>query len=130
MSFNCYCLSNQEGKTYVGFTTDVEKRLRQHNGEIKGGAKATKGYQWVRILVVTGFPTQKSALQFEWKWKYLTRKAKGSSAVERRCNALLELLHNAVLFSSFENPLLILLEDSHLGSYFQDKDIPYGIVVG
>uniref|UniRef100_J3N5Z2 GIY-YIG domain-containing protein n=1 Tax=Oryza brachyantha TaxID=4533 RepID=J3N5Z2_ORYBR len=28
-------------RTYVGVTTDFPRRLRQHNGELKGGAKAS-----------------------------------------------------------------------------------------
>jgi hypothetical protein len=40
--YMCYALVNtQDRRTYVGYTTDPERRLRQHNGEIKGGAWAT-----------------------------------------------------------------------------------------
>ena len=95
MSFGCYCLVSETGTTYVGFSTNLDRRLRQHNGELVGGAKATHGGVWKRICSVAGFPDQRSALQFEWKWKYLTRKAKGS-AVERRCSALLILLNSEV----------------------------------
>jgi predicted GIY-YIG superfamily endonuclease len=135
MSFGCYCLVSTEGKTYVGFTTNVDRRLRQHNGEIAGGAKATRGGSWKRICTVAGFPTQQSALQFEWKWKHLSRKAKGATAVERRCCALYRLLNeekstsNAQPFSSYEGPLYILAEDADLQAYFQDKEIAYGIVI-
>lgn len=30
-----------DNATYVGATVDLNRRLRQHNGEIKGGAHAT-----------------------------------------------------------------------------------------
>jgi predicted GIY-YIG superfamily endonuclease len=41
-SFYVYLLvASSSGNTYVGATVNLDHRLRQHNGEIKGGAKAT-----------------------------------------------------------------------------------------
>lgn len=131
----CYCLVSDEGKTYVGFSTNVDRRLRQHNGEIQGGARATHGSSWKRILTVGDFPSHTSALQFEWKWKHLTRKIKGFSAVERRCKALVLLLNSeqstrkAEAFSSYEEPLTVLMEDPRVYPHLQDKELLYGIVV-
>ena len=51
--------------TYIGFTNDPAKRLRQHNGELVSGARRThKKRPWEMLLVLAGFPTQVSALQF------------------------------------------------------------------
>ncbi|XP_058734792.1 structure-specific endonuclease subunit slx1 [Vicia villosa] len=62
-------------KTYVGVTTNFPRRLRQHNGELKGGAKASRaGRPWVCACIVCGFTDRSEACVFESKWKALTRR--------------------------------------------------------
>ena len=40
-------VSDTSGGTYVGVTTDLERRLEQHNGVLPGGAKrTTRGRPW------------------------------------------------------------------------------------
>jgi len=84
--------------TYVGATISLDRRLRQHNKEIKGGAKITgakveQGYSWKRVCHVAGFPTWQAALQFEWRWKQLTRKQPpNKDTLIRRRGALAVLL--------------------------------------
>ena len=73
-----YFLLCTDGSTYIGATVDLERRLRQHNKEIKGGAHATgikvaSGKSWCRVCHVSGFPDWKSTLQFEWRWKQISR---------------------------------------------------------
>lgn len=93
-----YLLVSTHGNTYVGATVDLNRRLRQHNKEIKGGAVATgtrvsKGEIWVRACHVSGFPDWSAALQFEWRWKQLSRKLPLKMLpLERRLKALKELL--------------------------------------
>lgn len=69
----CYLLKSKKVKnrTYIGCTNNARRRLRQHNGELKGGARYTRGYRpWKKVLVVKGFKNQTHALQFEWAWKH------------------------------------------------------------
>ena len=41
--YNVYLLVNDKcNNTYVGITNNLERRIRQHNGEIKGGANNNK----------------------------------------------------------------------------------------
>jgi predicted GIY-YIG superfamily endonuclease len=44
--FGCYLLESKnpksKGRTYVGFTVNPRRRIRQHNGEIVNGAFKTK----------------------------------------------------------------------------------------
>jgi len=86
-------LASTDGrKTYVGATVDPYRRLRQHNGILSGGARATKGRAWKRVFLIGGFVEEKAALRFEWRWKYLTRQAPGDTFLERRSHALSLLL--------------------------------------
>ncbi len=57
-----------EGKrrTYVGWTTDLEKRLADHNAG--RGAKSTRGRQW-RLLYAEKYKTRSEALSREWHLK-------------------------------------------------------------
>lgn len=54
-------------KSYIGYTVDLHHRWRQHRGEIKGGAKRTRGWKdAVVVAFVTGFPDKNVAQSFEW----------------------------------------------------------------
>lgn len=101
MSYFVYLLyanASSGQQTYVGATVDLDHRLRQHNKEIKGGARATsaqveRGETWERVCHVAGFPTWNAALQFEWRWKQITRKLPARmEPLERRIQALRMLL--------------------------------------
>jgi structure-specific endonuclease subunit SLX1 len=97
MSF-VYLLVSGDNATYVGATVNLDRRLRQHNKEIKGGAHATgakveKGILWERACHVSGFPDWSAALQFEWRWKQLSRKLPTKMLpLERRMTALKQLV--------------------------------------
>jgi predicted GIY-YIG superfamily endonuclease len=92
-----YLLESTSKKTYIGSTVNLKRRLRQHNKELVGGAKYTskwvsKGDVWTRICYVSGFPTWIDALQFEWKWKKISRSIKSTSSLQKRMEALNILL--------------------------------------
>lgn len=90
-------LYTEKSQTYIGATVDPDRRLRQHNQEISGGAHATairvgQGLEWKRTCYVT-LPDWKSALQFEWRWKQLGRtRFKQLNPIDRRLYALSYLL--------------------------------------
>jgi len=53
-------------KTYVGYTNNLELRLKKHNNN--KGAKSTKGYKWI-IIFSKKFKMKKQAMSFEYKLK-------------------------------------------------------------
>ena len=125
-----YLLVSSDNSTYVGATVDLERRLRQHNKEIKGGAHATsmkveKGETWTRACHVSGFPDWPAALQFEWRWKQLSRKLpKNMLPLERRMKALQHLLSleqstsKAIPFKNWDVPPEVHIEMEDAKVYF------------
>jgi len=64
--------SARSRRTYVGITTDVERRLAQHNGEVRGGARSTRaGRPWRRAAEYGPFPRRGDALRVELAVKRL-----------------------------------------------------------
>ncbi len=63
-------------RLYTGITLDPEHRLRQHNGLLRGGARATRmGKPWL-IVYREGPMSKGDALRREAAIKKLGRKAK------------------------------------------------------
>jgi structure-specific endonuclease subunit SLX1 len=131
MSSFVYLLLSSDNSTYVGATVDLDRRLRQHNKEIKGGATATgikveKGETWIRAAHVKGFPDWQSALQFEWRWKQISRKiaSKKMKPLEKRMVALKQLINldrpttKAKAYSEWPAPPEVVLEDEEARIYY------------
>lgn len=68
MSWSIYLLySSVLNRTYIGSTTNVARRLRQHNGELVGGARSTKkgAGTWVLLCWISGFQNRSIACRWE-----------------------------------------------------------------
>lgn len=132
MSF-VYLLVSTSGSTYVGATVDLERRLRQHNKEIKGGAHATgvkvaQGETWTRAAHVSGFPDWQAALQFEWRFKQLSRKLPSNMLpLERRLMALKTLIElpkstsAAKPYAEWPSPPEVHLETEDANIYYKKQ---------
>lgn len=106
MAYAVYFLQTcvEPNHTYIGCTNNLQRRLRQHNCEIVGGARKTTalskhrgspegGSAWKRVCHVVGFADQIEALRFEWWWKFVSRKKiREGDPVKRRVLALQHLL--------------------------------------
>lgn len=71
-----YLLQCADGTYYCGVTKDVNRRLRQHNGQMAGGARYTAARRPVVLLVTVPTSSRSSALHLEWVIKKLSRKDK------------------------------------------------------
>jgi len=92
MNHNVYILREINGnRTYVGYTNNLDRRIRQHNGEIKGGAKYTQGKKWEYAAYISGFPNNIIALQFEWKLKHSGIKYSGMKGRLESLKTILQL---------------------------------------
>ena len=61
---------------YCGITTNLDRRLKQHNGEIKGGAKYTRGRRPCQYVYTKKAANRSAASKEEYKFKKLSRKNK------------------------------------------------------
>jgi putative endonuclease len=78
MAYFIYMLRCADGTLYTGYTTDIEERLKKHNGHLPGGAKYTKGRRPVALVYSEEFVTRGEALRREHALKQLTREEKMS----------------------------------------------------
>jgi putative endonuclease len=68
---DCYtyilgCVGKEGCRTYVGWTTDLARRLAQHNGG--AGARSTRGRTWV-LLYSERHTDRRAAMSREWRLK-------------------------------------------------------------
>lgn len=57
---------NDDRRTYVGWTTDLDQRVARHNAGT--GAKSTRGRTWT-LLYVERYETRSDAMRREWQLK-------------------------------------------------------------
>ena len=66
MVYYVYFIKTLDGypvKTYVGYTSNLNKRLEKHNSNL--GARSTRGYKW-EFIYKKKFYSKSKALSFEY----------------------------------------------------------------
>ncbi len=71
-----YLVQCADGSLYAGSTSDLERRLRQHNGELVGGARYTRVRRPVALLWHQCVADRSSACRLEARIKLLNRRKK------------------------------------------------------
>ena len=95
-SYNLYLLENStSSRTYLGITNNLERRIRQHNRELVGGAKYTTAFkgdgEWKYHLYISNL-TKSESLSIERSVKNTKKGLKGTP-IERRIQAINKYLH-------------------------------------
>lgn len=117
-NYVCYLLkSEKSNRTYIGVTTNLKKRLRQHNGEICGGAKYTRLFRpWKPVLCVSGFKTKNQILSFEYR-------------VKKKKNSKNKLVTLYLLDNRITNFFNVLKLDNFTSKCINPKDAIYNFTI-
>lgn len=76
MIFYVYIVECSDKSYYTGIATNLEKRIKKHNGQLKGGAKYTRGKGPVILKHSEIFKTRGEALKREAEIKKMQRSEK------------------------------------------------------
>ena len=78
-----YLLRCNDGTLYTGYTTDLDARIRAHNGEGKGGAKYTRARRPVTLAYYEEYTEKSTALRRECEIKRLSKAEKEKMIAEK-----------------------------------------------
>ena len=86
-----YVLSSDTSRrTYTGVTNNFIRRIRQHNGELKGGAKATRNARpWSVLFQLQGLD-KRTALRLEWRMHH----CRAGNGIKGRSKSLINALYS------------------------------------
>ena len=76
MDYYLYILECSDQTFYTGITTDLKRRVAEHNGQGKLGAKYTAGRRPVKLVYSKKFQNRSMALKEEARVKKMKRAEK------------------------------------------------------
>ena len=71
-----YIVECADGTYYTGYTTNISRRINEHNFSIKKGAKYTRSRRPVKLVYKEVYDNCSDALRREYQIKQLSRKQK------------------------------------------------------
>ena len=74
--WHVYILRCADGTLYTGIAIDLERRLREHNGELANGAKYTAARRPVELVHAESHDSRAAAARREARLKRLSRAQK------------------------------------------------------
>ena len=83
-----YLIENKLGQLYTGITTEPKRRIAQHRGELKGGAKALKGKSPLVFRAVFEVANKSEASKLEYAVKKMSRLQKDNIINKGQLNEL------------------------------------------
>lgn len=76
MSWYVYIVTCSDDTLYCGITSDVQRRIDEHNGELPGGAKYTRTRRPVQLAISIEVQNRSEACKIEWLVKRTPREKK------------------------------------------------------
>jgi putative endonuclease len=76
-----YVVRCDDGTLYTGVTTDITRRVNEHNASPRG-AKYTKSRRPVTLVYSKAYPNRSLAMKAEYRFKQLTRAEKVNLVVD------------------------------------------------
>ncbi|THB68123.1 MAG: GIY-YIG nuclease family protein [Desulfovibrio sp.] len=73
MAWYVYLVECADATLYCGVTTDIERRVAEHNGDQPGGARYTRGRRPVKLVAWAEFADRTEACRVEARVKKASR---------------------------------------------------------
>ncbi len=82
-----YLIRSASGALYAGITTDLQRRLQEHQGDLAGGAKSLRGKGPLQLVWSTPVANRSAASRLECKLKRMPKQSKEALVAGSRCIA-------------------------------------------